>query len=218
MNSFIHTIRSTQTTTTVFSALPHSSHTDTHTDIRTESVSEVLLWEDALLCERRVCVGTKKRGKDRERENEGWQRRGVTETITVIPHVAAWRYALHHSSFICSLAPLFCVSLSVCGVASLCLSCLLCLSLQRLLTCIICFSWVLHVWVSLQRVSCSLCCQSGWLICALVTHSSVSFKQSDVHSTMQPINYSAFHMVKQHSYSIIYFTTPIPLFDHLINQ
>lgn len=67
-------------------------------------------------------------------------RRGVTETITVIPCVAAQRYALHHSSFIWSLASLFCVSLSVWHVAFLCLACLLCLSAYRFLTCTIYFS------------------------------------------------------------------------------
>lgn len=81
----------------------------------------VLLKLDALLFERHVCAGTKERGRDTERENGGWQRRGVTETITVIPCVTARRYALHHSSFICFLIPLFCVCLSVCSVTSQCL-------------------------------------------------------------------------------------------------
>lgn len=68
----------------------------------------------------KACLCWDKEEREIQRENEGWQRRGVTETITVIPCVTARRYALHHSSFICFLIPLFCVSLSVCSVTSQC--------------------------------------------------------------------------------------------------
>lgn len=154
------------------------SHLLTHTQIYEQNQSLKCFLEKFVLGQRR---------EGRQRENEGWRRRGVTETITVIPRVAACRYALHHSSFICALAPLLCASLSVCSVASLCLSLLLCLLLRRLLTFIICFSWVRHVWVSLQRVSCSLCYQSDWLICASAVPSSIQAVQCSNCTNLAPL-------------------------------
>lgn len=112
------------------------SHLFTYTYILKDEQNRLLkcFWDKMHSSVKGVFVLGQRKEGEIQRENEGWQRRGVTETITVIPCVAAWRYALHHSSFICSLASLFCISLSVCSVTSLRLSYLLFLSLLRLLT------------------------------------------------------------------------------------
>lgn len=145
---------------------------------QTDVVCEVLLRKDALLVKGMFVLGQNWE-KEIKSEREA-QRGGVTETITVIPCFAAWRYALHHSSFILSLASLLGVYLP-CGLPMSFLFVYLFVCFASCFSACLpatAFSFFLNpeCSVSVHRACCSLSCQSHCLNSVLLPFSiSCSF-------------------------------------------